>query len=281
MRTISLPFKESELEALADFCSHARGYKFLMVGACARILAAEAGILEIVPRSLRATKDFDFGVMFSNQDDYHTFIDQIQDVFSWNGSGVKFYHKKTGTRVDIIPFGELSEHGQVTLAGSKDKITILGFDEAYECSATWNMNEDVSVQIASDIGLVILKIISYYERNEARDIQDVWEIMCAYDTRKNTERIYDSCADEIITGNVTFDEAKFLLLGKDIAEITRAETKNVLEECLKKFLFPDSPDIIRLAGLQGTAINRAKHPNQMCRAFLLLKQGMTIINPTP
>lgn len=224
-----------------------------LIGATARDLVLVSGYN--LPKS-KKTRDIDFGVAVGNWQEFEKL--KLEFVKSGNFSlDSKAEHRlienSSQTKIDFVPFGEIeSPPGQITFPGkSENKMNMAGFTEVYKSALTVRLSADLVIKIVSPVGLALLKLFSWNDRFENKDVSDFWLIVKNYsDIADNEERIYGKYATWLEDVDYDFEIAGAKLLGIDMAEISLKETEiQVLsffenQKKLEKFAF----EIMRVEG---------------------------------
>lgn len=105
-------------------------------------------------------------------------------------------------------------------------MNMTGFTEVYESALIVKLSADLTMKIVSPVGLALLKLFSWNDRFQNKDVSDFWLVAENYlDIADNQERIYDEYADWLEDEDYDFEIAGAKLLGIDIAEISSKETK--------------------------------------------------------
>lgn len=208
-----------------------------IVGATARDI-----ILEFVysKKVFRATNDIDFGVSVNNW----KMFDSLMSFITKGGKFVKdknIEHRllfKETYPVDIVPFGKIaSKDGTFWWRKENKKITVLGFDEAFENSDLVKVksNPDIIVNFAAPHSLALLKIISWNERypERSRDAIDLVLLLEFYLEAGNLERLYEEESD-LVNNDFDFTITGARLLGRDIASSFNRKTLSYVTNILEK-----------------------------------------------
>ncbi|MBL7004779.1 MAG: hypothetical protein ISR69_12245 [Gammaproteobacteria bacterium] len=106
---------------------------------------------------------------------------------------------KNSIHVDIVPFGKLEEENSNIYwpLDSDIEMSVLGYKEAYENSIEVTIKKGqlgLNIPVASALGLVLLKLISWSERDRSvrkKDAQDFVYLIESYERVDNIqERLY-------------------------------------------------------------------------------------------
>ena len=157
------------------------GIDFYIVGAIARdTWFAHSGIKTI------GTADVDFAVYIPEKENFLALKKYLQEKEGFNVSSQNQFavFSPKGMQVDLLPFGEIEVEGKVMLEGKElAKIAVNGFREVYETAlAPVEYSEDHIFKVCTLPGIVILKLITFDDRPEARqkDIGDIGKILQHY-----------------------------------------------------------------------------------------------------
>ncbi|MDM1046778.1 nucleotidyl transferase AbiEii/AbiGii toxin family protein [Sphingobacterium hotanense] len=214
---------------------------FYLIGALARQVWYEKGNM-----SFRTTKDVDYAVLVSNQDEYQrirAYLIDTEKFTPYSGNAFVLI-APDGTQVDILPFGEIEDDGSVTVNGQgMTSIRVDGLIDVYN-----NGVEDVefetghSFKVATLPAIALLKFIAYDDRPEHRqkDATDISNLVVHFFTL-NDEMIYqhhNDLFDE--TKNIVFESIGAIVLGREMRKIASSNEglvirlNNILEKHIQK-----------------------------------------------
>jgi predicted nucleotidyltransferase len=118
--------------------------------------------------------------------------------------------------VDVIPFGAIAKPNQIVSWRDGNQMSVLGLDEAWQSA----LQIDPAIAVVSLPALVGLKLITWMERIEAKDLADVVLILQRLlDNADAIEMVYVTIGDLLISGEVKFEVAGAVYLGVKIREI--------------------------------------------------------------
>lgn len=215
-----------------------QGIDMLLVGAFAReVLFYHAhGIVTSI-----STMDTDISVYVEDWAAFHRLRKALELVdFDLKKDLVeKIVDKASGKEVDLIPFGPVAG-ADALLVWPNDGPTwnVLGFDEALGAATAillqTSAGEAVSVPMVTISSLVMLKIMSFYDRpkERIRDVRDIGFVIRHYLDAGNRERLMAQ-PDLVALAAQKPDEAAAVLLGQDIGCMACAATKKFLADKLK------------------------------------------------
>jgi predicted nucleotidyltransferase len=151
----------------------------------------------------------------------------------------KIVDKASGKEVDLIPFGPVAG-ADALLKWPNDGPTwnVMGFDEALGAAIAISLQtaegEAVSVPMVTISSLVMLKIMSFYDRpkERVRDVRDIGFVIRHYFDAGNRERFLLQPA-LVARAAQKPDEAAAVLLGQDIGCVACEATKKFLVDKLQ------------------------------------------------
>lgn len=89
--------------------------------------------------------------------------------------------------IDIVPFGEIAQYNNaIAWPPERDVVmSVMGFTEAFENALTVRISEtpDLQIKVASPAGMLILKLISWFERSpqiRKKDATDIYYLVKHY-----------------------------------------------------------------------------------------------------
>lgn len=215
-----------------------------LIGATARELVLQYGYG--LPKSL-ATRDVDFGVAINSWADFEKLKAKLIQTNHFQPHPKiehRLFETSTKTEVDIVPFGKIeSPKGKIKWQQSEREMNTAGFIEAYNSALNVKLSEDFITKIVSPVGLAILKIIAWNDRQSDKDSSDFWLIASNYlDIGDNEERIYENYTKWLEEADYDYKIAGARLLGIDIAGVSNEETKIQITD-----IFSNKKKIERLA----------------------------------
>lgn len=192
---------------------------FYLIGAIARdIWYAKGNAVST------GTRDVDFAVFISNQDDYETLKNYLikEKNFVESKSNAFVVISSEGHTVDLLPFGEIEIDSKINIAGGGlTSIQTNGFKEVYESGiATIELETGHAFQVATLPAIVLLKLISYDDRPEQRlkDPRDIAGIIQHYFDLQS-DNIYENHTDLFEFENFTIQKAGARVIGREIKTI--------------------------------------------------------------
>jgi|SRR5579863_2914553 len=210
-----------------DPIARAADCPYFVAGATARdlILVNIHGL-----RPGRATRDIDFGIAVESWDhfarlkegliatgDFQSDLRALQRlIYSDQTAGFSL-------PVDLIPFrGVASANSTIEWPPNRDIVmNVAGFEEALTSSVSIEIDEDLSVRVASPCGLTLLKLVAWSDRGREtnKDAADLYRLLTTYADAGNTDRLYDQEMDLLETVGFDMELAGAELLGRDVARV--------------------------------------------------------------
>jgi predicted nucleotidyltransferase len=266
------------LTNLKNVCGAAESMSLpiFVVGATARDI-----ILEYIHgiRPPLATADVDFGVVVETWEEFeHLRKKLLEDaIFEEVNKTFKFRHKTTRIPIDLIPFGGLeAPSGSLRFAKDGLELTTAGFGEAFASSIEVHTGDGFEFKVASIPGLVLLKLIAFYDRplERMRDIQDIWLILKKFLDIGNEDRLYNEHIDLLDEPDFDLDLAAARLLGRDVAVLLTTKTRPIVMQTLSE----NDPvkGLNRMIGIVDRSENRPDDISDRVKKVLLaFRHGLT------
>lgn len=196
------------------------GIDYYLVGAVARDvwMTAVHGI-----QPARITGDIDFAILINDSATYldlKNYLIETEGFSPYKGNAFVLVWKGF-VNVDLLPFGEIADkQAKVHLDGSGlTSISVPGFREVYLSGLPEaELEEKHNFKFCSLPGLVLLKLIAYQDRPEARrdDIKDISYILTHF-FEMQADNIYDNHND--LFGDRELLEIAAHVIGREMAEI--------------------------------------------------------------
>jgi predicted nucleotidyltransferase len=144
----------------------------------------------------------------------------------------------SGKEVDLIPFGPIAgAAARLEWPNHGPLWNVLGFEEAFANAIFLPLQvtgiESLSIPMVNLASLVMLKIVSFYDRpkERVRDVRDIGFVISHYLDAGNRERLLEQSV--LVTRAArNADEAAAVLIGQDMRSVASAATKRYLVERL-------------------------------------------------
>ncbi len=265
----------NEYEALRDFANVANDLKipFVLIGAGARlmILDWEHNVLD-----QRSTEDWDFGVQLPDWNAFQLLRKKLTETGQFLEHGVPHRLKHiSNTMVDFVPFGEI-EHpdGEIHWEGEDNVMRVAGFKEAIQHAVHKQLDETLAIPVVNIPGFIILKIFAFNDRSgikREKDLQDIYYILQKYHQGNDEDRAFDDLMRYWEEDKVNGDTAGAFLLGKDVAQMLRAETYEQLLPTIDALCDENALYLGQLARVRGVteeeAVKRRKFVSSLFKAL--------------
>jgi predicted nucleotidyltransferase len=212
---------------------------FIVVGASARDLVMHHAYGAPVQR---ATRDIDLAVQVQTWKDFEQIcLSLVEEGYTRTG----IVHRLCGPHgipLDIIPFGPIeSENSTIAWPPTSDvKMGVVGFQEAFKNADIVVVDQEpiLELPVASPQGLVLLKLVSWSERDAQARRKDAADIVYLLSNHENIlgmmDRLYGQ--HEAVLEAYSWDTrlSGAHVLGLGVAQITSTPTllflKNLLNE---------------------------------------------------
>jgi len=224
---------------------------FFVVGAQARILILEQYYGFPVKID---TLDIDIAITVNDWQQYGKLRDSLLCSKSFTPEA-KVYHRlyfENKYPVDLIPFGALEEpSGAIQWPPDQGiQMNVTGFENALNDTILVHLADQLDVRFVSLPGMAVLKLIAWYDRHNefpTKDAPDIATLLRYYSEAGNDERLYGQHADLTQAADFDFEMASARMLGRDMAAIMTAQTKETVLEILDRHTNPDGNDRLVLA----------------------------------
>ncbi|BCD97462.1 nucleotidyl transferase AbiEii/AbiGii toxin family protein [Marinagarivorans cellulosilyticus] len=216
-----------------DNCATRFKIPYLVVGAFARDLVLHHGY---GAPAQRATKDIDFALQVPT---WGTFEILKKELITYGFTETKTAHRLIASNnwpIDIVPFGGIADKNtNIQWPPSGDtEMNVLGFQEAFENANNVRLSGEprVEVLVASPVGMMLLKLISWTDRTadkRKKDAIDIAYVLTTYETIPAiSSQLYD---DQGLMAHYGWDKT---LAGAHQLGIT---TKTIAESNTAKTIF--------------------------------------------
>ena len=241
--------------------------RWLITGAMGRVLLLEE-VYKLPPG--RATQDVDVGVMVESWDHFRALIAVIcQDGrFYQDPRQTQRLNSEYGS-LDLVPFGGVASDAEV-LQWPPDGdfvMSVAGFREACEDSVSVVVNDTLVVQVASPVGLLLLKLLAWEERHIIQPGKDAADIACVLrygSTLVGEESLYEEYFDLATATGFDLDLAAAGVLGRKLRRLASPSSGEHVQQMLERELTEGIDSrLVR-------EISRSLVPADQGRAFALL-----------
>lgn len=192
------PFISPILNELNEFFAE-RKIRFFLVGALARDIMLQMHNT----KSSRSTLDLDIAIAISNWDEYNEIEKGISLLpnFHKDVKQKQRFIYRSQFEIDIVPYGEIMQ-GDEKIFWPPDEqfaMTVLGFEETEENVQSITIDENLTIEVASLLGILLLKIFAWKDRHLRgnKDADDIIFILHNYlnihleDAIQFYEKIYE------------------------------------------------------------------------------------------
>ena len=191
----------------------------------------------------RATEDIDISMEFPDWPSFSRFGDVLLGMGFTRpvpGHPEKFLDPQSGQKLDLLPFGRLSDDGRsIVWPTDHGPWSILGFEESYSGAVILAIKESPHrIRMATLPGMILLKLISFYERTidrKRKDGADIGFTLENYLASGNTGRLEngpDADIMDAVGGDI--QRAVVVLLGRDMGRLAQAATRDEIVNNLKQ-----------------------------------------------
>jgi predicted nucleotidyltransferase len=159
----------------------------------------------------------------------------------------KLQDSVTGRKIDLLPFGPISpDHKSIIWPSDQSRWSIVGLEDCYKNADVFdpNANSECRLRAATLPGLVVLKLVSFYERlmdRRRKDGADIGFTLAHYQHCGTKERLMSNEAMPImdeVGGDIL--RASVHLLGRDMASIISKDTRQEIVDRLHREVYSGS-----------------------------------------
>lgn len=199
---------------------------FYLIGALARQIWYDKAKL-----NYRATRDVDYAVLVGTIEQYQALKDYlIQHSGFVAGTQNQFVLISPDKfQIDLLPFGEIESAGEVVVERTgMSSIKVDGMQEVYDSGAEIvHLETGHTFKAATLPGIVLLKLISYDDREELRlkDAQDIGNILNNF-FELYENNIYANHHD-LFDNERSLEDISAIVLGREIGKIASVNKKLV------------------------------------------------------
>ena len=228
--------------------------------------------------TLRKTQDIDLGVEVADWERFDKLTNSLIATGGFKASSTKHRVLFEDLIIDIVPFGaNADEHKKISWPPEHEvMMSLLGFQEAYECSITIRLSSDpqLDVKVATLPGLALMKLISWKEQypNRPKDAEDLLFLMKKYGDAGNADRLYGEKQTLMEEEGFDIELAGTRLLGQDMATIADPDTLKQITAILEEETQEQSRYHLVTDMLRGTLTPEDKF-DKVLLAVEKLKQG--------
>lgn len=219
-----------------------RNIPYLLTGGMAREILLHYGYA--CPPG-RVTTDVDFGIALPSWAAYT----ELKLALAASGrfrpdpketQRVIHQNPETGleTRVDLVPFGAIAGPTE-ELAWPPDRshvMSVMGYTQALATAIHLRLDETCWVPLASASGLVLMKLVAWADRGEARlgrDAVDFLEILRQHAHLLTEQELYDEYPEAMEKYEFREAPAAAWLLGKQVAGLVEDRLREVIQGTLQ------------------------------------------------
>lgn len=253
-----------------DPVARALGVEYLVTGATARDILL-VGVFGL--ETGRGTRDVDLAIAVDGWPAFEAMRTRLvaTGAFAADERIVhRLFHlrgERRGYPIDLIPFGGIESPG-ATIAWPPDGsivMNVAGYREAFHAATPIEVDPGFVVRVVSLPGLALLKLLAWADRGAAdpRDAIDLAMLLRQYHAAGNEDRLYGTEIAVLQTAGYDVDLAGPRLLGRDVARISRAETKRTLLA-----LLDDGLNLERVSRAMAREMGSARDPVALARELI-------------
>lgn len=247
--------------ALATFRDAFGHDGFVLVGASALSCHVEM--------TWRATRDLDLAVAASRDD----IVERLQQA-GWSRD-TRFeirWLALGGPRVDVIPATpELIRAGAVDLPDAGMRMSLVGFDLAFQHAQNVRLSEDLTVRVPPPEVIAVLKMVSFLDRpaDRKRDLEDIAHLFEGLIGPADDERF----APEVVDLDLDYTDVSAFVMGRRLSGCLDERTRGVVEAFTARLREDDLAQAWMLSSAPDTW---REHPEQLVARLDAFERGIGV-----
>lgn len=220
-----------------------QGLDFFIVGAIARDinLLANPGL-----KSPRTTEDLDIAIRVASIAQFQAMIAALIETGEFeisSGNPVRWMYKKS-IELDILPFGDLETKKRevhIPISGKAFILRVPGLQEVNDICMELELSSGYKIHYCPLEGIVLLKIISWYENPARTKDRDDIEHICKVYFEYAGDEIYEGAYDLLQAYDTNDYDYQNLVashyLGRKVRQITKEDPMllKLINEKLRKY----------------------------------------------
>ena len=245
-----------------------RGIPFAVIGALAPVLMIDSQRKEEDGYGCRITKDVDVSIRANGWREYEALkADLILSGFSEKPGFPEHCLFYDGVQVDLIPCGDaLIRNGILEWPRSGFRMNVRGFERIFQNTQTVQIEEGISVPVIPVPLSIFLKIITWLDRHESRDLEDILYMLDQYETVEVSERRFETPDSEALN----YDNRGAFLAGSDLKKLGIEGLAEIVKPFFEAFIDEDTPILFSVSR------RVAKGTIEMVRLIQTFKLGLGI-----
>ena len=243
-----------------------KNIRFVLIGALVPALLIDLKNSENKIYGSRETKDIDCSINIDNWEEYDIIIQDLFKIGFKRRESVpehKFFYGDIA--FDIIPFGSnIVQNDLLVWPQSGKQMNLSGFDAMFQFARSKKITKDISVPIIPLPLSVFSKILAYLDREDNRDLEDIFYILEHYEEVEVSERRFDIVGIE----GISYDNSGAFLIGQDLKKYVSISSLKHVHTFLNSF------DDIYEPIVQRTSRLTNKDPDMVLELISAFKQGL-------
>lgn len=258
------PILLDTVTALIDGLEHAE-VRYCLIGA----LVPELLLKTSPPRQ---TNDADAVVQVETLEDFER-VKRVLELkpYGFRRTGKPFRMERGAGRVDVLPYSETLAPGGLLHIPPSTPYNMLGFDKVQRAQTRVTIDSGRTAPLVTIPLYVLLKIVAYSDRHEARDPAGVLHCLLSYE--EDSDRLYGVEHEGVL---VDFDVAGAYLLGLDGRALVDLPLAKAIGSILTELSDPESPLAFQTAREYRGGTYNDRLRSQTARLFGAYRDGLGI-----
>lgn len=201
----------------------------------------------------RVTRDVDCVIAISSWDEYQNIKeDMVEDGFHVKKGSPEHRLFLGDTPVDVIPFGlKMIEDDILIWPGTDFRMNVRGFEKLFLLKEYVPIDDNLTIPFTPLPLAAFLKIQSYYDRQDTKDLEDLFYILINYEAIEFSEKRFSVAGKN----DLNYDTAGAFLLGRDLRDQISADYQKDLEPFFEMFSEPESSLVLDVAKLSRQTVD--------------------------
>ncbi len=240
---------------------------FAVIGALAPVLMIDVMHEHHGSYGSRITKDVDVSIRVAGWDEYAALKhDLIRIGFSEKSDSPEHRMFYGDVDVDILPYGGgLVRDDILVWPKSGKRMSMWGFESVFQAAKPVQIEKGFSIPVIPVPLSILLKIHTWLDRRESRDLEDIVYMLDQYETVEVGERRFQV----LEAGTLPYDFAGAYLAGMDLRALDIPQTMGKIQPFFD--LFPNEDAAL----LFSVSARISRKPEDIFQLILFFRKGLS------
>ncbi|RVU83639.1 hypothetical protein EOL70_15035 [Leucothrix sargassi] len=203
---------------------------FMVIGASARDILLDAS--QISP--VRATRDVDLAIEIASWERFEELKAALINIAAFKpDSAMQRLIFDNRLPIDLVPYGAIETNAKISWPPDHAILmSVAGMRDVFDASITFELAENLSINVASASGILLLKLLAWESRKHStsKDAEDFYFLLPYYIDLGNKAHLADNHIDLFDD----IDTANPRLLRRDLRSVCSAETLHAVKTILNR-----------------------------------------------